>query len=115
MIESYVQRVAGELVCPADGAALWAGALRPLKAVLEGAFGSLPSSPLMLMVKDFVLLACVALERAGYQVRATRPVVCCVRCRVAWCVGCAVLGCAVFCRAKLCRACTRRAHVCSAH
>jgi hypothetical protein len=69
VIESYVQRVTDGLVGPAEGAALWAGAQRSLKATLEAAFEQLGTASLMLMVKDFVLLVCVALERAGYQVR----------------------------------------------
>lgn len=69
VIESYVQRVTDGLVGPAEGAALWAGAQRSLKATLEAAFDQLGTASLMLMVKDFVLLVCVALERAGYQVR----------------------------------------------
>ncbi|WIA12907.1 hypothetical protein OEZ85_006525 [Tetradesmus obliquus] len=68
VIESYVQRVTDGLVGPAEGAALWAGAQRSLKATLEAAFDQLGTASLMLMVKDFVLLVCVALERAGYQV-----------------------------------------------
>lgn len=48
-----------------------AGAVRPLKATLETALDQLASAPLMLMVKDFVVLACVALGRAGYRVRAS--------------------------------------------
>jgi hypothetical protein len=68
VIESYVQRVTDGLVGPAEGAALWAGAQRSLKATLEAAFEQLSTASLMLMVKDFVLLVCVALERAGYQV-----------------------------------------------
>ncbi|KAF6251582.1 hypothetical protein COO60DRAFT_605748 [Scenedesmus sp. NREL 46B-D3] len=68
VVESYVQRVSDGLVGPAEGAALWAGAQRPLKAALEAAFERLGTASLMLLVKDFVLLVCVALERAGYQV-----------------------------------------------
>jgi hypothetical protein len=71
VIESYVQRVTDGLVGPAEGAALWAGAQRSLKSTLEAAFEQLSTASLMLMVKDFVLLVCVTLERAGYQVRVS--------------------------------------------
>lgn len=63
-----MQRVVDDLVGPAEGAMLWNGALRSLKTTLESAFEQLGSTAVMLMVKDFVLLVCVALERAGYQV-----------------------------------------------
>lgn len=48
---------------------LWGVALRSLKGVLEPAFElQLSTAPQMLMVKEFVVLMCVALERAGHQV-----------------------------------------------
>jgi hypothetical protein len=48
---------------------LWGVALRALKGVLEPAFEQqLSTAPQMLMVKEFVVLMCVALERAGHQV-----------------------------------------------
>lgn len=48
---------------------LWGVALRSLKGVLESAFEQqLSSAPEMLQVKGFVVLMCVALERAGHQV-----------------------------------------------
>eukprot|EP00775_Hariotina_reticulata_P012680 gene12680-12809_t len=68
VMESFVQRIAPELVGPAEGALLWSSALHSLKATLESAFDQLGSAPLMLMVKDFAVLVCIALERAGYQV-----------------------------------------------
>jgi hypothetical protein len=68
-MESFVQRIAPELVGPAEGVLLWSSALHSLKATLEAAFDQLGSAPLMLMVKDFAVLVCIALERAGYQVR----------------------------------------------
>jgi hypothetical protein len=74
VIESYVQRVTDGLVGPVEGAALWAGAQRSLKSTLEAAFEQLSTASLMLMVKDFVLLVCVALERAGYQVRSLKTI-----------------------------------------
>ncbi|KAF8067252.1 SEC15A [Scenedesmus sp. PABB004] len=68
VVESYVQRVSGGLVGAPEGAALWGGALPGLRAALSAALEGLGSAPLLLMVKDFVALAAVALERAGYQV-----------------------------------------------
>jgi hypothetical protein len=55
------------LSCPC--VQLWGVALRALKGVLEPAFElQLSTAPQMLMVKEFVVLMCVALERAGHQV-----------------------------------------------
>jgi hypothetical protein len=48
---------------------LWGVALRSLKGVLEAAFEQqLSTAAEMLQVKGFVVLMCVALERAGHQV-----------------------------------------------
>ena len=62
-------RVTDGLVTPAQGLVLWDVALRSLKQQLERAMDSLRSAQQMLLVKDFVILVCVALERAGYQVQ----------------------------------------------
>jgi hypothetical protein len=57
-------------VCTVLWVQLWGVALRSLKGVLESAFeAQLSSAPEMLQVKGFVVLMCVALERAGHQVR----------------------------------------------
>lgn len=71
MVESYVERVAEGLVTSAQRTALWDTALRSLKHTLERALDGLESAAVMLLVKDFVLLVCVALEQAGYQVGTT--------------------------------------------
>jgi hypothetical protein len=68
VVESFVARVTDGLVTPAQGLVLWDVALRSLKQQLERAMESLRSAQQMLLVKDFVILVCVALERAGYQV-----------------------------------------------
>ena len=62
-------RVSEDLVGPQEAAGLWGVALRSLKGSLEAAFETqLHTAPQMLMVKEFVVLMCVALERAGHQV-----------------------------------------------
>jgi hypothetical protein len=61
---------------------LWGVALRALKGVLEPAFElQLSTAPQMLMVKEFVVLMCVALERAGHQVSVRHELVGSGNCR----------------------------------
>ncbi|GBF94883.1 hypothetical protein Rsub_08126 [Raphidocelis subcapitata] len=68
VIESYLERAGDGFIPEGQRAALWDSALRSVKAALEGALDRMPSPRDMLAVKDFVLLACSALEHAGYQV-----------------------------------------------
>jgi len=73
-IESYLERASDDFVLPGQRAALWDGALRGVKATLEGALERMGGVEEMLMVKDFVVLVCGALEHAGYQVGGRRLV-----------------------------------------
>jgi len=66
IVESYVERLAPE-VCSADQVnLLWVSAAGTLKSTLDVALDSVVEAPIMVQVKDFVLLVCRCLESCGY-------------------------------------------------